>query len=804
MHLQKIIFGCRCLLTPSVVMLVVMLQAAWASAGSSPELHSVAPRGVQRGNEHTLTLNGLRLNDAQEVFFYGEGITTKFLKVVDPQKLEVVISVDENCRLGEHVLQVRCGKGISDFRTIFVGPYPAIVENEPNNDFETAQKIELSQTATGKIRGEDTDFFVVSLKAGMRMSVEVEAMRLGTFFDSLIAIYNGDQVEMAVCDDTELFNQDGYLTVTAPTDGDYYVMIRDAAFSSVNNSDYRLHIGDFDRPRVMFPAGGKQGTNLKSEMFPPLASSEDRGAASESVEIDLPGDSQSHFRRQEVCGDGPSALPLRVSDFENFVRADDANNFRLTTALEVPTPVAINGRMTQSKQRHFYSFHAKKNQKLAFDVFAKRIGSRFDPILNVYNDKRKSLIGSDDGKVRPDSFLIFNPPADGVYSLRLLDYFNRGGNDMIYRIEITPVQPLLALNVKRNDRFSQTRMAIAIPQGGRFAAVVSAKREHFSSDVELQFDGLPDGVTVTAKPLKKNANEMPVVFEAAADCEIDLRLVTVSAKSFDNNPSKNSQSAPTFTTQFTATSLDAKGPPNNTAYQLTVVDKLAVGVVESLPFSISVEPLQAPLVRNGSAQVKVIVRRDEGFKEAIRLQFPYRSPGVGTKHQIVMKADQTEIEYPINANKGAQLGEWPFYVIGNANVDGLAWTSTQLETLSVEEPFVAMEANRTVCERNTSVKVICKIEQLRDFTGDATATLKGLPPHVTIAGPQTFDETSKTIAFELKTNDETPFGQHKSIFVEVSVPVNTGHSVARAGSVVLQVNRPLSSTPKVVIGETVR
>ena len=800
MPLQTKKFGCRCLLT----LVIVMSHSVWAFAGSSPQLQAVSPRGIERGAEHTLQLRGLRLDDAQEVFFYDEGITTKSLEVINPKKLEVVVDVAADCRLGEHILQVHCGKGVSDFRSIFVGPYPAVAEKEPNNDFDTAQRIELNQTATGKIRAEDQDFFVVSLKAGTRLSVEVEAIRLGTFFDSLVSVFGADKNEIAVCDDTQRLDQDGFVSVIAPVDGDYYVMIRDVAFASVNDADYRLHVGDFDCPRVMFPAGGKEGEDLKTEMLLSQTATDRASgtgaAANNPIKIKLPDDSQSG----EVFGNGPSALPLRVSDFKNFARADDSKNFNFQTALEVPIPVAINGRLNEPGKRHYYSFHAKKNQKLSVDVFAKRIGSQLDPIVSVFNDKRKSLVGSDDGKIRPDSFLVFDPPADGVYSLRLLDYFGRGGEDMIYRIEIVPVDPSLSLNIKRNDRFSQTRMAMAVPQGGRFGAVVSAKKEYFSSDVELLFEGLPEGVTATTMRLKKNANELPVVFEAAKDSKIDLSLVTVSAKAVDATASKNDESKPKFTTKFTATSLDSRGPPNNFVYHPTVVEKLAVGVVEPLPFSITVEPMKAPLLRNGSARVKVIAHRNEGFKEKIRLQFPYRSPGVGTTYQIEMKPDQTEIDYPINANKGAQLGKWPFYVIATANVRGPAWTSSQLQTLSVEEPFVAIEAKRTVCARNASVKIVCNIEQLREFTGEATAELKSLPPHVTVAGPQAFDKVTQAITFELKTSNKTPFGQHKSIFVEVSIPVGDGRSVARAGSVVLQVNRPLKPEPKVALGGTVR
>lgn len=611
MQNQPLQLGRRCLMAIALTILI----SAETIAGSSPELNSVSPRGVQRGGEHTLYLHGVRLNDAQEVFFYDDGITTKSVKVIDHKKLEVIIDVAGDCRLGEHVLQVRCDRGISDFRSVFVGPFPAVAEKESNNDFASAQRIASGHTATGQIEGEDVDYFVIALKSGDRMSVEVEAMRLGTFSDTLITVYDSQQNEIAVCDDTELFNQDGFVTVTAPNDGDYFVMIRDAAYNAGKYAFYRLHIGDFDRPRVMFPAGGQAGTTIKANIFerpvPDVRAVVERG----SVEIKLPAvDDLS-----EVFHGGPSPLPLRVSRFENFIRADDAKNLDFKTAIEVQTPIAINGRFTKPGQLHFYKFKAQKNQKLSVDVFAKRIGSPMDPIVNVFDEKYKAIISSDDAKVRPDSYLVFNPPADGTYFIRIHEYFQRSAVDMVYRVEVEPVKPMLTLNIKRNGRFSQTRMAMAIPQGGRFAAIVSARKEHFSTDVELQFDGLPEGVTVTAKPLKKTAKELPVVFEATEDAAIDLRRVSVSAKAVD----VEGESPPLFKSEFKATSLDSRGPPNNFVYHPTVVDELAVGVVEPLPFRITVQPLEAPLVRNGSAKVKVTADRDEGFNEKIRLQFPF-------------------------------------------------------------------------------------------------------------------------------------------------------------------------------------
>jgi hypothetical protein len=109
----------------------------------------------------------------------------------------------------------------------------------------------------------------------------------------------------------------------------------------------------------------------------------------------------------------------------------------------------------------------------------------------------------------------------------------------------------------------------------------------------------------------------------------------------------------------------------------------------------------------------------------------------------------------------------------------------------VEEPFCAIQSSRCVGARNQTLLVECQIDQRRPFNGDATATLKALPPHVRVAGPLTFDQTTEAIKFQIFTDDKTPLGQHKNLFVEVAIPVGEGRSVARAGDVVLQINQPV-------------
>src|SRR5262249_51671079 len=139
----------------------------------------------------------------------------------------------------------------------------------------------------------------------------------------------------------------------------------------------------------------------------------------------------------------------------------------------------------------WFRFKAKKGQALDLNVYARRLRSPLDSVLEVFDANGKSIASNDD-TAGPDSYVKFTPDTDGEYLVRIKDQLGNGGPDYTYRIEITPVQPSLTLTipqVARND--SQTRQYIVIPKGNRFATLVSAKRNNFSGDLTLSVDGLP-------------------------------------------------------------------------------------------------------------------------------------------------------------------------------------------------------------------------------------------------------------------------------------------------------------------------
>ena len=290
--------------------------------------------------------------------------------------------------------------------------------------------------------------------------------------------------------------------------------------------------------------------------------------------------------------------------------------------------------------------------------------------------------------------------------------------------------------------------------------------------------------------MHKSLNLMPVVFEASPDAAIGGTLVDFRGQHQLNESKVINGSFKNFA-DFVL------GQPNNSVYYGCTVDKLAFAVVEKLPYSIEIVQPKVPLVRNGQMSIKIIAHRDEGFEDPINLQFPFRSPGVGTTYQIVMPKGKSEINYPLNANSSASIGKWPMYVIGNSNFKGPAWSASQLAEIEIAEPFVSTSIARMSIVRGESTQLICKLNQLKPFEGEATAEILGIPANVVIDTPKKFTKDTKEIVFNVQTNEKTPFGKHSGVFCRVTITQNGEPIVSRAGNAILQINKPRPPKPPV-------
>lgn len=754
-----------------VTAIVCLTLAAFASA-ASPRLGSITPRGVQRGQEIVVSFNGSNLGDAEQIFFYeGKGFEVSKLEPAGGN-VKVTMKIAPDVRLGEHVAQVRTKTGLSDFRTFWVEDLAVVEEKEPNSEFAAPQAIELNKVVNGNVGNEDVDYYVVEAKKGQRISAEVVAMRLSTaLFDPYVAILNSERFELSANDDTPLALQDAYASIVAPADGKYIIEVRESAYANGNN--YRLHVGTFPRPTAAYPAGGKKGEEVEVKFL---------GLPSGVLvqKFGLPAEDVTDFGvfAKDDGGIAPTPNNFRLFEHGNAFEAEPNNEMAKASPVELP--LAFNGIIQEPKDVDFFRFSAKKGQQFEVECYARRIRSGLDPVMNLYKADGGGIAGNDDSR-GPDSYFRFNVPADGEYIIRVTDHLGRGGPDLVYRIEFQAIKPSLSLSIPRVERYGQYRQQIYVPRGGRFATLINAGRGNFGGELVLEGKDLPAGLKMLCDNMPSNMNTMPVVFEAAADAPLSGKLLNFTARHVENEGIRGG---------FGNTADYIIGAPGQSRYRWKSVKQLAVAVVEELPFKIDIVVPKVPVVRDGSMQLKIVATKKEGWDEGINVQFPFRPPGLGAASSVNIAKGKTEVNYPINANGGAQIKNWKVFALGTS---GGMWSSSQLADLEIADAFVRFEMQRPACEQGQEAQILCKLNHTTPFEGEATAQLLGIPPKVT-ATPMKFTKDTKELVFTLKTDPASPVGKH-NLICQVTITKNGEPIVSRAGGVQLQIDKPLPPPP---------
>ncbi len=721
-----------------------------------------------------MVFSGSNLGDAQEILFYEPGIAaTK----VEPNgnDVKVHLQVAPDCALGEHVVQVRTASGISDYRSLFVGALPAVAEQEPNSDFEKPQAVPLNSTVQGVVDNEDVDYFAVDLKKGQRLSAEVEAMRFGTtLFDPYVAILDSKRFELASADDTPLLMQDCAVSIVVPEDGRYLVQVRESAYGGNGGCRYRLHVGTFPRPTAVYPAGGKAGEEVEVQFI-----GVPTGAITQKVK--LPPNPAEDFGlfASDADGTAPSGNPFRVCAQGNVLEKEPNNGLAEATPAELP--LSLNGIIEKPGDVDVFKFHAKQGETYEVECYARRIRSGLDPVMTLVDAKGAGIVGNDDSR-GPDSYFRFTAPAEGDYGIIVTDHLGRGAADFVYRVEFQPVAPSLTLGIPRVEQYGQYRQTIYVAKGNRFGALITAARNNFGGDLVLEGGELPAGVTLQCEPMPAALSQMPVVFEAAADAPLSGKVVAFAARHADPNQKIRGE--------FTNRADYIVGPPNQSLYRVKDVNKLAIAVVDTLPFQLEIAQPKVPIVRNGEMSLKIVARRQPGFTAPISVEFPFRPPGISAASSVTIPEGQNEVVYPLNAADSAAIGTWRVFALGGADVKGTAWVSSQLATLEVAAPLVTMELQRASCEQGQPTQVYCKVAHPVPFEGKAIAKLIGLPAKAVAPDLELTKDTAELV-FQVKTEADTPAGKHGNVFCQVIITQNGEPIVGRAGTTDLQVDKPL-------------
>ena len=458
------------------------------------------------------------------------GVTIKSLKPIDAAKVEVEVEVPADAKPGLYPVRLVTESAISNMVLLAVGAMPSVDEVEPNSDFAAPQAVEMNVTVAGNIATEDEDYYVVELKKGDRLTVEVEGTRVrqgraNPFFDPYVAILDSNRFELAANDDAPLLQQDCVCSAEAPEDGKYIVVVRDSSFGG-RNDPYRLHIGSYPRPVAIVPAGGAPGELIDATVV-------DVSGETWVEKIQLPSEPVERFPfiAANDRGVAPSPNYLRVQPMANTVEQEPNNTFKESTRGAMPG--AFCGILAEPGDNDYFSFEAKKGQIARVKLYARKVlRSELDGVVNMYNAQGGRVAGNDDSG-GPDSFFEYGIPADGVYHLGVSDHLRGGSPAHAYRLEVSLSGPEMTLSLPDRRRYEATN--IAVPQGNSSAVMLNCSRRRVGGAVDVSALNLPAGVTMTPLQMAANQSTIPVLLTAAADAPMDGKLVDFVGKIPEND-----------------------------------------------------------------------------------------------------------------------------------------------------------------------------------------------------------------------------------------------------------------------------
>ncbi len=718
--------------------------------------------GGRRGTEFTLQIEGLNLTSVNDVLFFEPGLEKRSLRINEDENVELTLFATPECRLGEHPFVLTGPRGAAEVRTLQVDPFPIVPEQEPNSEQDSAQAVSLPASITGIVEEGDEDTFRVTLKKGQRLSAEVVALPLGRYlFDALLEILDDRGNVLAKVDDSPLLKQDPIVSILAPCDGDFFVRIREAAFGGDLDSRYRIHLGDFARPTIAYPAGvllnGPNELALLGDAKGPIAKRITRDKLSNVLT------NQTIQVNVSEMGDLPCYVKLRTSELPNVLEVEPNNDLESATASEFGLSCSLNGILEEQGDVDHFAFEAKQGDAYEVSVFAARIGSPIDSMLTIYGPDQQQLTNNDDGFVH-DSLVRFIAPATGRYTLKVEDHLKRGGPTSVYRVEFQPIQPELELRLPTTrGTMPQQMQSVLVPRGSAVPLMVSCRRQNFAQPVQLFANGLPEGVTFSSPAIESGTHLGVALFQADPSAQTGSHLIQIHGEA-----SAGDSKAYGLLSQEVGLVF---GQPRKTVYHSLVLNRMPLIVVEQAPFRLSVSTPAAPLVQRGRLDLQVEIDRDPDFAEEVTLQLAYAPPWIrGPEKPLRLDGTTSKASFSVFAEESAELRDWSLILTAKAETEnGTLVIASEPFQVEVAEPYLQLAVDKTVVRQNAATEVRCQLDWRKADGASAIAELKGLPKGAT-SPRQTLVVGQDSITFPVSVSGETPAAIHNTLFVELSVP----------------------------------
>ena len=443
---------------------------------------------------------------------------------------EFLLEVDRTAAPGIYPLAVQTKAGLTNTWLFSVSEFPETVEVESrarrarrNDSASEAQPIETPRVVNGTLTEADRDLYEVWLEAGEPIVFEVEARRLGSAIDPVLAVWAPDGSLVARTNDSPGIGQDARVALPAPVEGNYTVEVHDARFSRQARNFYRLVAAPIEFAEEIFPLGWKAG---------------------EPVQVELSGGTLSKPRKVTVKG-ATAALPgMRGGLPMPFLRGlgTETIESRSRKRRRLTEGTVVNGRISQPGEIDRYRLSVRPGEEWMIETQAAILGTSQLYTLLVLRDQAGEKLGSA-GDQPPEELLsnistraeTFGDPALGLtvpagvseLEISVEDLLGRGGRGFGYRLVARRQSADFIL------RLDDTH--VNVPRDGSAAVSVTLDRRGFEGAIRVVAEGLPAGVIAEGGNIpaefggmttQRNSRRGRLILNASADAESSVAKVS--------------------------------------------------------------------------------------------------------------------------------------------------------------------------------------------------------------------------------------------------------------------------------------
>ncbi|HAC90025.1 MAG TPA: hypothetical protein DCF63_05230, partial [Planctomycetaceae bacterium] len=621
------------------------------------ELHTLSRSVVQLGSKFDLSLQGSRLEEADQLLIsdlMGNPIDAQVSARMAPSAplqdwrtttgtFDVLLGPDTQAGM----VEVRCrGRfGLGTPRRLLLTDVPVIQPATGHNHLNTALAVASEQLIHDRTLAQGSNFYRLTVQPGQVLRCVVYSQQLWSAANLRLRLRNGK----------------GQLLVTSQSMGAWPAEIQwPHAGSEVQ--DYILEIND------LLARGGAAFDYVMESRIDSLPAPDTNHPSLPKMYLDTllrPSLDAIPNTAAWLSPSGAACLPANASDY-TAIPAQPITQF----------PVRLRGSLPESSR---IDFEAEAGQVLTFDVASAKLeqltaheqviyklpsdpASDATGLAPIVDQDDRPFLGTPAVRLRQiDPQLTWSAPETGRYRLQLLD--NQSGvrpNDARgFLLEIRPANPSFSLIA--HWAFPTNNVALSKPIGCQIQRlgtqqihVTAVRHDGFSEPIELHVEGLPPGTLCANSRIPAGASEAVLNIQAAADATDGHSAIQVVGTARIADQDHHVSAVP-------ATITAAASPVYNT------ITTARTGKLELAVQSLDLAPVQvqagnAAVIEvkpNTKIQLPIQLLRQPGSAAECTLR-PQSLPAKVTLGEVKVPGDQTQVSPELSVAGDAAPGEYTF------------------------------------------------------------------------------------------------------------------------------------------------